>query len=96
MRSNDDLIGQCLCNDEHVFFNGGGERRGTNGWFLTLPAAMLTDKCVYMVRLKQHDISQRGKSSEAKMSKFRSLFELDEASSSKVNSITTLCFLSGL
>ena len=38
----------------------------------------------------------RGKAQPAHMSKFRSLFELDEASSLKVNSITTLCFLSGL
>ena len=41
MHSNNDLIGQCLSNDreifnEHVFFNGGGERRGTNGWFPAL------------------------------------------------------------
>ena len=37
MRSNDDLIGQCLSNarqvfNEHIFFDGGGESRGTNGW----------------------------------------------------------------
>ena len=43
MHSNNDLIGQCLSNDrqifnEHVFFNGGGERRGTNGWFPALSA----------------------------------------------------------
>ena len=43
MHGNNDLIGQCLSNDrqifnEHVFFNGGGERRGTNGWFPALSA----------------------------------------------------------
>ena len=37
MRSNDDLIGQCLSHDrqvfnEHIFFDGGGESRGTDGW----------------------------------------------------------------
>ena len=40
MRSNDDLIGQCLSNDrqvfnEHIFFDEGGESRGTNGWSLS-------------------------------------------------------------
>ena len=92
MHSNNDLIGQCLSNDrqifnEHVFFNGGGERRGTNGWFPALSAGWGYWRVDGTTMLDD---------TEAKISKFRSLFELDEASSSKVNSITTLCFLSGL
>ena len=45
MRSNDDLIGQCLSNDrqvfsEHIFFDEGGESRGTNGWSLSIRHAV--------------------------------------------------------
>ena len=93
MRNNDDLIGQRLSNDrqifnKHILFDGGGERRGANGWFPASVSASEQRNCGFA--------GTGLKTLAAHMSKFRSPFELDEASSSKVNSITTLCFLSGL